>query len=47
VKHRASTQFWQFRALLPEEIQPLADQNFELLKTNPRHPSLHFKKVDR
>ena len=45
MKHRASTKFWQFRAQLPEEIQRLADENFELLKTNPRHPSLHFKKV--
>ncbi|MDZ7718883.1 MAG: hypothetical protein U5K72_08715 [Balneolaceae bacterium] len=23
----------------------MAKQNFELLKANPRHPSLHFKKV--
>jgi len=23
----------------------LADKNFQLLKTNPRHPSLHFKKI--
>lgn len=23
----------------------LARQNFELLKTDPRHPSLHFKRV--
>jgi hypothetical protein len=23
----------------------LADKNFELLKENPKHPSLHFKKV--
>ena len=29
------------------EIQRLADENYELLKANPRHPSLHFKKVGR
>jgi len=29
---------------LPKPIQKLADKNFELLKTNPFHPSLHFKK---
>jgi hypothetical protein len=37
-----------FRALfnsLPAEIQKLARENFELLKGNPRHPSLHFKKA--
>lgn len=47
MKHRASIKFWQFRARLPEEIQRLADANFQLLKNNPRHPSLHFKKVGR
>jgi hypothetical protein len=25
----------------------LADENFELLKADPHHPSLHFKKVGR
>lgn len=25
----------------------MADKNFELLKSNPRHPSLHLKKVGR
>jgi len=25
----------------------LADKNFKLLKTDPYHPSLHFKKVGR
>ena len=25
----------------------MAKGNFELLKSNPRHPSLHFKKVGR
>jgi hypothetical protein len=47
VTHRASAKFWHFHAWLPEEIQRLAGENFELLKTNPRHPSLRFKKVGR
>ena len=47
MKHRAGKKFWDFRAQLPEAIQRLADENFELLKNNPRHPSLHFKKVGR
>jgi hypothetical protein len=45
VRHRASRKFWKFHAALPEDIQKLADENFQLLKADPRHPSLHFKKV--
>ncbi len=26
-------------------MQRLADKNFALLKTDPKHPSLHFKKI--
>jgi hypothetical protein len=47
VKHRASKNFWNFYAELPGKIQKLADQNYDLLKNDPRHPSLHFKKVGR
>ena len=28
-------------------IRLLADKNFALLKTNPKHPSLHFKQIGR
>jgi hypothetical protein len=41
----ASPSFWEGYDNLPTEIQNLADKNFELLKENPYHPSLHFKKV--
>ena len=30
---------------LPKHIQKLADKNFEILKENSMHPSLHIKKV--
>jgi hypothetical protein len=30
---------------LPESIQRAARKNYELLKENPRHASLHFKKI--
>ncbi|MBW4508374.1 MAG: hypothetical protein KME64_17940 [Scytonematopsis contorta HA4267-MV1] len=30
---------------MPTDIQELADKCYELLKDNPQHPSLHFKKV--
>ena len=29
---------------LPADIRARADKQFELLKANPQHPSLHFKK---
>jgi len=47
LKHLASSDFWRLFNQLPIEIQRLARSNFELLKTNPRHPSLHFKKAGR
>jgi len=30
---------------LPADVRDLADKNFALLKSDPRHPSLHFKKI--
>lgn len=47
MKHFASPQFWECFESLPVRIQELAQRNYELLKQNPRHPSLHFKKVGR
>jgi hypothetical protein len=47
VRHFASTTFWQAYLVLPENIRALADKNYELLKENPRHPSLQLKKVGR
>jgi hypothetical protein len=32
---------------LPPELQYLARENFELLKADPHHPSLHFKRVGK
>ena len=43
--HRATSRFWASLARLPEPIQRLARENFELLKRRPDHPSLHFKKI--
>jgi len=45
VTHFASPDFWFHYQQLPPEIRDLADKNFELLKQNPRHPSLRLKKV--
>jgi hypothetical protein len=45
--HHASPVFWECYSYLPPAIQQLADANFDILKRNPRHPSLHFKQVGR
>ena len=45
--HHATAKFWKFYSELPKEIQKLADENFELLKGDTWHPSLHFKKIGR
>jgi hypothetical protein len=47
VKHFASSSFWELYGQLPEAVRVLADKNFALLKENPRHPSLHFKKIGK
>ena len=47
MRHFASTRFWALYSALPGEIHALADKNYALLKTNPRHPSLHFKRIGR
>jgi hypothetical protein len=45
VKHFASPRFWAAYEALPASVRKLADTNYQLLKRDPRHPSLQFKKV--
>ncbi|MEH2372370.1 ParE family toxin-like protein [Nostoc sp.] len=45
MRHRASPDFWYCYQQLPSDIQEFADRCYELLKQDPRYPSLHFKKV--
>ncbi len=47
MRHFASPDFWAAYQRLPDPIRALADKNFALLKSDPQHPSLHFKKVGR
>ncbi len=47
MRHFASPAFWEAYGKLPESVRALADKNYALLKENPRHPSLQFKKVGR
>ena len=45
MRHFTLPRFWRHYQRLPREVQGLADRNFELLKADPYHPSLHFKKL--
>jgi hypothetical protein len=45
--HRASPSFWAAYDRLPKEVRQRADMAYALLKADPSHPSLHFKKVGR
>ena len=47
MRHHATPDFWACYRDLPPDVQSLADKSFVLLRDNPRHPSLHFKKVGR
>ena len=43
--HTATGGFWNKFNSLPIEIQDLARQQFELMKIDQMHPSLHLKRV--
>jgi hypothetical protein len=47
VSHFTDPEFWKHYKRLPPEGQEAADKNFILLKSNPRHPSLHFKQIEK
>lgn len=45
MRHYASTAFWSAYEALPERVRKQAARNYELLKGDPRHPSLQLKKI--
>ena len=47
MKHFATHRFWASYRSLPPAVQRLADEKFVVLKSDPRHPSLHLKKIGR
>ena len=47
MKHFASRAFWKHYEALPQETRRLADEAYARLRSDPRYPSLHFKKVGR
>ena len=47
MRHFASPGFWACFEKLPANVQQLAREKYELLKVNPYHPSLRFKRIGR
>ena len=47
MKHFASPSFWERYEELPDAVQELADKNYEILKADRKHPSLHLKKAGK
>lgn len=45
MNHFATPDFWFCYRHLPDDVRQLADKNFELLRLDPRHPSLRLKKI--
>ena len=43
--HIATPAFWDAYRKLPKDAQQLAGKSYALLKSNPRHRSLRFKRV--
>ena len=45
MNHLTLPRFWACYHRLPAEVRALADKNYALLRADPHHPSLHFKKI--
>jgi hypothetical protein len=45
VRHIKDPRFAPHYDALPPDIRQLADKSFQLLKQDPKHPSLHFKRL--
>lgn len=43
--YKTNAEFWTHYQNLPLQVQRLADEKFELLKQDPRHPSLNLKRI--
>ncbi len=47
MSHIATDDFWDCYEKLPKQIQELADKNYDILKKDTKHPSLHFKEIGK
>ncbi|MCX5644536.1 MAG: hypothetical protein NTZ17_07595 [Phycisphaerae bacterium] len=47
MRHQATPNFWRHFDRLPANVQELARAAFVLMEQDPKHPSVHLKKVGR
>jgi len=45
--HHTNPRFWECYKALAEPVRRTADRCYELLREDPSHPSLHFKKIGK
>jgi hypothetical protein len=45
VNSLATRRFWLLFHALPTDVQALAIKNYRLWRTDPHHPSLHFRRM--
>jgi hypothetical protein len=45
MRHFRNAKFRELYGKLPADIRATADKSYALLKENPKHPSLHFKRI--
>lgn len=45
MRHIALPSFWDRYRSLPKHVKEIADKNYQLLKSDPSHPSLRFKRL--
>jgi len=45
MRHFKDPDFQPLYNALPPQVRRLADKSFALLKRDPKHPSLHFKRI--
>jgi hypothetical protein len=41
----ATRRFWELFFALPADVKELAVRNYDLWRRDPRHPSLHFRRL--
>jgi len=46
MKSKAAPKFWKFYEHLHPDMQQRSRKAYQIWKTNPSHPGLHFKRVD-
>jgi len=46
MRHFTIPDFWRLYNALPRDVRQVADKNYDLLQSDPAHPSLQFKEIN-